>query len=85
MAKSKDIVVEVKSEVVKEEVKPVEKTYTVYAPFSLLGKDFNAGDAFPVPFNFKLTDKIEAVQRKGRPNRGTAFAVDSVTIILPVE
>ena len=70
---------------VKEEVKPVEKTYTVYAPFSLLGKDFGIGDTFPVPFNFQLTDKIESVQRKGRPNRGTAFSVDSVTIILPVE
>lgn len=81
MAKSKDIVVEVKSEV----VKPVEKTYTVYAPFSLLGKDFNIGDAFPVPFNFQLTDKIEAVQRKGRPSHGMAFSVDSVVIILPVQ
>ena len=70
---------------VKEEVKPVEKTYTVYAPFSLLGKDFNIGDVFPVPLNFQPTDKIESVQRKGRPNRGTAFLVDSVTIILPVE
>ena len=70
---------------VKEEVKPVEKTYTVYAPFSLLGKDFGIGDTFPVPFNFQLTDKIESVQRKGRPNRGTAFMVESVTIILPVE
>lgn len=76
MAKVKEVI---------EEVKPVEKTYTVYAPFSLLGKDFNIGDAFPVPFNFQPTDKIESVQRKGRPNRGTAFLVDSVVIILPVQ
>ena len=74
-----------KVEKITEEVKPVEKTYTVYAPFSLLGKDFGIGDIFHVPFNFQLTDKIESVQRKGRPNRGTEFSVDSVTIILPVE
>jgi len=69
---------------VKEEVKPVEKTYTVYAPF-ILDRLYKVGEIFTVPSNYQLTDKIESVQRKGRPNRGTAFMVESVTIILPVE
>jgi len=86
---AKKVVIEVENEpeqeVVQAEVKPVEKGYTVYAPFSLLGKEFAKGAAFNPPFNFQPADKIESVERKGRPNRGTSFSVNGKVIVLPVE
>ena len=63
----------------------VEKTYTVYAPFFLFDKEFGVGEKFHTPFNFQPADKIESVQRKGRPNRGTSFSVNGKVIVLPVE
>lgn len=79
-----NIEVENKPEVtVKAEL--VEKTYTVYAPFFLFDKEFGVGEKFHAPFNFQPADKIESVQRKGRPNRGTSFSINGKIIVLPVE
>lgn len=64
---------------------PVEKSYTTYAPFSLLGREFAKGETFNPPFYFQLDNKLESVERKGRPNRGTTFVVNGQRVILPVE